>query len=259
MVQQSFEQPGLGDDAPSAPETVVGPGEPASDVSGPDSSAPEGAPAQGAAHGAASSTPTPSAPKPPGPPGKCKGAAKRERILKAATELFAERDFHRVLMDEVAHRAEVGKGTLYRYFKTKEDLFIAVLSFAVDVTTERLRAKLERMDDPRQQLRFACKQALRFFRENDHLFHVLYHRKALGSDRARAELGEKRRGLRHFAEHIIAEGRDSGVFEVDDPGFASTILWGMIRTALRNAPEGGSLDELAGRIVDLFTNGISKR
>jgi AcrR family transcriptional regulator len=162
-------------------------------------------------------------------------------------------------MDEVARRAEVGKGTLYRYFKTKDDLFLAALAFAVDVTTERLRAKLERIDEPVEQLRFACKQALRFFRENDHLFHVLYHRKALGSEEARAELGEKRRGLRHFAEHIIAEGRASGVFEVDDAGFASTILWGMIRTALRNSPPEGPLDELAGQIVDLFTNGISKR
>ncbi|MHC4251442.1 MAG: TetR/AcrR family transcriptional regulator [Planctomycetota bacterium] len=256
MMQQSFEQLGLGDDAPSSSEAVVGPDAPASDVSGPDASAQEGAPAQGAVHDEADPAQAPAAPK---PPGKCKGAAKRERILRAATELFAERDFHRVLMDEVAHRAEVGKGTLYRYFRTKDDLFVAALSFAVDVTTERLRAKLERIDEPVEQLRLACKQALRFFRENDHMFHVLYHRKALGSEQARAELGEKRRGLRHFAEHIIAEGRESGVFEVDDPGFASTILWGMIRTALRNSPPEGPLNELAGRIVDLFTNGISRR
>ena len=202
--------------------------------------------------------PDPGSPKAKGGSGT-KGAAKRERILRAAMELFAERDFHRVLMDDVAARASVGKGTLYRYFETKEDLFVAVLSFAVDVTTERLRAKLERLDDPVEQLRFACKQALRFFRENDHLFHILYHRKALGSEEARAELGEKKRGLRHFAEDIIAEGNKSGVFDVEDAGFASTILWGMIRTALRTAPSDVALDELAGKITDLFTNGIAKR
>ena len=200
----------------------------------------------------------PDANTPPGPPGKCKGAAKRERILRAATELFAERDFHRVLMDDVAQHAEVGKGTLYRYFKTKEDLFVAALSHAVDVTTERLRARLEKLDDPVKQLRFACVQALRFFRENDHLFHVLHHRKALGSEEARAELAEKRRGLRHFAESIIEEGRQSGVFDVEDAGFASTILWGMIRTALRTAPDEAPLEELAGKITDLFINGIAR-
>ncbi len=45
---------------------------------------------------------------------KAKCEAKRERILRAATELFAEQDYHRVLMDDVAARAAVGKGTLYR-------------------------------------------------------------------------------------------------------------------------------------------------
>jgi len=276
-MQQSIEQPGFGDDGPPAAEAVTGPdapdampGDPTSEpeVSAPDAApdaTPENAspsnaaPVERADDGSPSPAGPPGPPGPSGPPGKCKGARKRERILRAAAELFAERAFHRVLMDEVAQRAEVGKGTLYRYFETKQDLFVAVLSFAVDVTTERLRAKLERLDDPLEQLRFACKQALHFFRENDHLFHVLYHRKALGSEEARAELGEKRRGLRHFAEHIIAEGKTSGVFDVDDPGFASTILWGMIRTALRNSPPEGPLDELAGRIVGLFTNGISKR
>jgi len=195
----------------------------------------------------------------PGPPGKCKCAAKRDRILRAATELFATHAFHRVLMEDVANHAEVGKGTLYRYFETKEDLFVAALSHAVDVTTERLRARLEKLDDPVKQLRLACVQALRFFRENDHLFHVLHHRKALGSEEQRAELAEKRRGLRHFAESIIEEGRQSGVFDVEDPGFASTILWGMIRTALRTAPADMDFDELGGKIIALFTNGITAR
>ena len=246
MMQQFSEQQGLDDAEPQASDAVAGPEAPL------------------AGHDDAASARTPGATGPPGS-GKAggkegaKGEGKRERILRAAMELFGELDFHRVLMEDVAARAGVGKGTLYRYFETKEDLFVAVLSFAVDVTTERLRAKLERLDDPVEQLRFACKQALRFFRENDHLFRVLQHRKALGSEEARAELGEKRRGLRHFAEHIIIEGRESGAFDVEDAGFASTILWGMIRTALRNAPPDGALDELAGKITGLFTNGIAKR
>ena len=192
-------------------------------------------------------------------PADGKRAGKRERILRAATELFAEREFHRVLMEDVAARAGVGKGTLYRYFETKDDLFVASLSYALDLTTERLSRKLERADSPLDQLRIACKQALRFFRENDHLFHVLHHHKGIGSERAREELYAKRRGLRHFAQHIILAGRDGGEFDVEDAGFASTMLWGMIRTTLRNSSADDPLDELAARIVGLFANGIAKR
>jgi len=259
FTERSSENPGPGDDGGQTSQAVpdrAGDGEAPSRGTGGDATASRGLDQQTLpvddseeAHSR----------RDPGPPGKCKCAAKRERILRAATELFATRAFHRVLMDDVAHGAGVGKGTLYRYFKTKEDLFVAALSHAVDVTTERLRARLEKLDDPVKQLRFACMQALRFFRENDHLFRVLHHRKALGSEEARAELDEKRRGLRHFAEHIIVEGGESGVFDVEDAGFASTILWGMIRTALRTAPDEAPLDELAGKIMDLFINGIAKR
>ena len=61
-------------------------------------------------------------------------------ILQAATELFAEKDFHAVLMEEVALRAGVGKGTLYRYFPTKDKLYVSTIVIGWD----RLREELEK-------------------------------------------------------------------------------------------------------------------
>src|SRR5207244_572865 len=59
---------------------------------------------------------------------------KRQRILAAATAVFAERDFHRVLVSEVASRAGVGKGTVYLYFPTKDHLH----RVALEASLERL-------------------------------------------------------------------------------------------------------------------------
>ena len=64
---------------------------------------------------------------------------KRVSILRAATDLFVEKDFHHVLMDEVAAGAGVGKGTLYRYFPAKEDLYLA----AIFAGWERLHEELQ--------------------------------------------------------------------------------------------------------------------
>lgn len=47
----------------------------------------------------------------------------RDEILDVALELFAEKDFYAVTMQEVADRAEVGVGTLYNFFASKEDLY----------------------------------------------------------------------------------------------------------------------------------------
>jgi len=51
----------------------------------------------------------------------------RDEILKAATDLFATRGFHETSMSEVARNARVSKALIFWHFKTKEELFLAVL------------------------------------------------------------------------------------------------------------------------------------
>jgi AcrR family transcriptional regulator len=56
----------------------------------------------------------------------CLPGEKKERVLTAATDLFAGRGFHRTEMDEIARRAGISKGSLYNYFKSKDDLFLYI-------------------------------------------------------------------------------------------------------------------------------------
>ncbi len=53
--------------------------------------------------------------------------AKVGRIIDAAIQLFAERPYHEVRMDDIAERAQVAKGTLYLHFKDKEALYCALM------------------------------------------------------------------------------------------------------------------------------------
>jgi AcrR family transcriptional regulator len=65
-------------------------------------------------------------------------AAKREQIVGAASRVFAARPYHVVCMDDIAEGARVGKGTLYRYFPSKEDLYLGVVAEAFDLLIRRL-------------------------------------------------------------------------------------------------------------------------
>src|SRR5579875_3432685 len=56
----------------------------------------------------------------------------REEILKAAIRLFASRGFHETSMSEVAREARVSKALIFWHFKTKEDLFMAVLNRLIE-------------------------------------------------------------------------------------------------------------------------------
>src|SRR5439155_966899 len=94
---------------------------------------------------------------------------KRQRILAAATAVFAERDFHRVLVSEVATRAGVGKGTVYLYFPTKDRLH----RVALEASLERVAGEVERAaeaDAPAEVvLREIVVSILRFFWRRPHL------------------------------------------------------------------------------------------
>src|SRR3990170_3831945 len=68
-------------------------------------------------------------------------ARKRAQIIEAASRVFAARAYHLVRMEEVARGARVGKGTLYRYFPSKEDLYLAIVDEAFGLLIDRLEAE----------------------------------------------------------------------------------------------------------------------
>lgn len=73
-------------------------------------------------------------------------------ICTAAIEVFAEKGFAAARLDEIARRAGVSKGTLYLYFKDKEDLFRAVVRDTVAPNIEVIRASLAKADIPFAQV-----------------------------------------------------------------------------------------------------------
>lgn len=64
--------------------------------------------------------------------GRRKTDETRAAILRGAAAVFARREFHEVLTDDIAQHLGVGKGTIYRYFGSKEDLYLATLAQDLD-------------------------------------------------------------------------------------------------------------------------------
>lgn len=69
-----------------------------------------------------------------------KKAEKMNRVLDAASELFSDKGFHEVKLDEVARRADVGKGTIYTYFSSKDELFVQCILHDAPVYEERIES-----------------------------------------------------------------------------------------------------------------------
>lgn len=81
-----------------------------------------------------------------------RGDGKRRRILDAALAVCARSGIAAARMEEVAAGARVSKGTLYRFFESKEDLFLATLTDAYERGLSALEARLAEPGDPRERL-----------------------------------------------------------------------------------------------------------
>lgn len=74
--------------------------------------------------------------------------ATRERLMAAAKSVMAETRVEAVTIDDIIRKAEVGKGSFYNHFKTKEDLFYATLDEIIARITSEIAAVIQHLNDP---------------------------------------------------------------------------------------------------------------
>jgi AcrR family transcriptional regulator len=99
--------------------------------------------------------------------------ATRERVLEAALGVFSEKGFHVATMDEVAERAGVGKGTLYRYFANKETLFNELVRQRLEELETKARTILDGEDDVLTMITKYVQVYFEFFDRNQRLYRLI--------------------------------------------------------------------------------------
>lgn len=140
---------------------------------------------------------------------------KRERILRAAVEVFARTGYFNARVSDVAREAGVADGTIYLYFESKDDLLITIFREHIRLFLAGLHEELEGLTGAEARLR----RLIRF------------HLETLGSDRSLAivsqvELRQSLKYMSEFSQHeiadyfnmireIVEEGQDAGAFSRD--------------------------------------------
>jgi len=78
-------------------------------------------------------------------------------IFQAAWKLFSEKGFHDTKISEIAKKAGIGKGTVYEYFKSKEELVQKMVIFNLELSYEEIVQSIEGVDSPEEKLRLVGK------------------------------------------------------------------------------------------------------
>ncbi len=180
---------------------------------------------------------------------RIKTTLQADKMLDAAGSLFGAQRFHEVRMEDIASAAGVGKGTIYRYFSDKEELYLALLDRASKQIRERLEQAVREGEGARAQLKAIVAAIIAFFDGQPHLLDLIQRAEvARGPDfpwrKVREEMWQRVTG-------ILEEGKARAEFAVHDPELVALLLLAGLRGVLRFGKKPRPRD-LAQRIVDIF-------
>jgi AcrR family transcriptional regulator len=181
-----------------------------------------------------------------------------DKILSAATRLFGSHRFHEVRMEDIAAEAEVGKGTLYRYFADKEELYRAMLGRSADRWMARVQEIVAGPGTARERLEALVAGAIEHFDAEPHLLELIQRAEVMAESGAEFPWQEPREVVPRVVRRLWDEAAEEGAFSVRDPEVAVWVLLGGLRAVIRFGDRPRPHD-LARRIVDNFLDGAAGR
>jgi AcrR family transcriptional regulator len=182
---------------------------------------------------------------------------KLEEILDAATQVFSRKDFHEVLIDEIAEAGSIGKGTVYRYFRTKEELYQATIEHGLAKLDKVLCDALPEEGSPTERLARLAREILAFYWDKRSLLMLLYRDERMVRGR-QGVLRERHDRLAARVQEVLLEGIERREYRGLDPHTAAELFLGMIRGINVFRRDGDAVDELVAEIVGVFTKGIAR-
>ena len=184
---------------------------------------------------------------------------KRQRIMQAAEKLFARGQFHEITTDDVAREAHVGKGTIYRHFQDKDDLFFETANAGFDEVCDLVGQGVPPGAGFSEQLLGACVRISDFFQRRREMFAMMQFedgRMTCFTGRLLQRWLERRKKLVDAVADILRVGVREGAIRSDIlPEVLANFLLGMLRTRardLREYPESARQHEC---VVEVFCRG----
>jgi AcrR family transcriptional regulator len=183
---------------------------------------------------------------------------KRRLIIDTAARFFATHPFHKVRLDDIAAAARLGKGTIYIYFESKEELYFALLYEGFARVLNELHAELE-TDSERpavESLRTIVAKLLGYAFQNPHLAELM---RSAGMVVGHSEPAwrAKRKELQQLIEDTVRRGVARGEFADAHPELTALCIQGMVRSLLLFGPEGMDEKTVSDHVVQLLTRGIA--
>ncbi|HET6967619.1 MAG TPA: TetR/AcrR family transcriptional regulator [Ornithinibacter sp.] len=194
-----------------------------------------------------------------GPGRSPKWQARREAIIDTSASVFARRGYHATGLTELCAANDLGKGALYHYIGSKEELLAGIHDRVMDEVLLGADRVAEAGGSPPEQLAMLGRELLDVIAcYPDHVWVFLHEFPALTGERAE-QFHLRRREYEQRVEAVLQAGVDSGEFRGVEPRLTALAWLGMHNYAYLWLDPSGPLSaqEIAQRFADIFANGIA--
>lgn len=180
-----------------------------------------------------------------------------EDILDAAAELFAAKPFHEVRLDDIVARAQVGKGTVYLYWKSKEEVYMAIIRRGFAHVLESIDEGLPSCEgDPNEELRVVIDSILDFAFAFPGIYRLMRSGTITPED---ADLQKIRRQVTKRIQTVIERGVATGELDDPHPELTAQYILSAVRGAFLFPPKGMTKQLLRNHLLQIFSKGVRSR
>ena len=188
------------------------------------------------------------------------GSEKYQRILDAAVEVIAERGYFSSPVSAIAARAGVADGTVYLYFKSKDEVLRTAIDTTFDHFYRQVEERFKTLHDPREQLEYIAQVHLESHAVNRSMAVLM-----------QTEVRQSAKFIEEFSHHhlvkyiqmvreVVRRGQQDGIFRRDvSDGVVAHCMFGAIDELLSSAVFTGRVYDAkatAGQVLDVLLNGI---
>ncbi len=154
---------------------------------------------------------------------------KRQQILEAASRVFASNGCYQTMVEEIAIEAQVGKGTVYEYFKSKQDLFQELLKHILEQYLKQIfNERLMQEDSLKSRLEYLIQAHLQFLKEHREMARLfLAEHLPLDNNFKKWLLVKEKERLR-LLQGYVEQGISTGEIRELDSAIVAKLLFGVI-------------------------------
>jgi len=182
---------------------------------------------------------------------------KHVKILMAAKDVFEKQGYHGAKVAEIAKKADVGKGTVYEYFESKQVLFEQMIIFLIQAGQEYTNKLIASTDDVIEKLRLISEVQADIIKNHGQLFNVILVRLNESSNELKTLFSKTRDRQLDMIEALVNQGIESGIFKpCNSKHFAIVFKGAMLQVHMSQACDGSEDEQLKNDIFDNLITSI---